>query len=43
MRADFTIGGGSVKKMVGYWILLVEFFSISDEFSLDTRQNPIFL
>jgi hypothetical protein len=31
MRADFTIGGGCVKKMIGYRILLGEIFSINDD------------
>ena len=29
MRADFTIGGGSVKKIVGYGILLDEIYTIN--------------
>jgi len=43
MRADFTIGGVSVKKMIGYGVLLAKIPSIINEFSQDTLQNSIFL
>jgi hypothetical protein len=42
MRADFTIGGGCVKKMIGYRILLDEIFTIKEDVLSGYQSKPKF-